>query len=355
MNIKPLIPLLIVACALIACNKEIEEPLTELDQNNPTAWLLNEGVWNGNDAELSRVDLQTGDIINNYFETTNHRRLGDVAQDVLCYGSRLYIAMFGSAVIHVIDANSGILTKTIDLHGNGARYMATHEGKIYVSCYVPNAIAVIDTASLDLETMVSLQDFRPEGIIVCNKQLYVCSAWRYASNGSITYDNKVYQLSLPDLEIQNTYTVGLNPNLIRRLDSNKLAVACWGNYGKEQSSIAIINTTSHNITTIATQATQIDTYKGDIYTIYYDYYSTTPTQIKRIDGNTLKAEDIMTDVAKQLNNPYHLTIDPHSGNYYITDAQNFLANGDIYCVSPDGIIRWKSEATMGPSSMAFLK
>lgn len=68
-----------------------------------SAYVLNQGFWGGNDASLSRVDLATGQIDNNVFSAANARNLGDIAQDILVYGSKAYVTVTFSNTIEVVS------------------------------------------------------------------------------------------------------------------------------------------------------------------------------------------------------------------------------------------------------------
>lgn len=68
-----------------------------------TAYVLNQGLWGGNDASLSRVTLANGQITNYIFAAANGRGLGDIAQDILVYGSKAYITVTFSNTIEVVD------------------------------------------------------------------------------------------------------------------------------------------------------------------------------------------------------------------------------------------------------------
>lgn len=73
--------------------------------------VLNEGNWGNNEAELSLVDVNAGSATNNYFASANGRGLGDVAQDILQYGSKIYIAVTFSNSIEVVNPTTGLSTR----------------------------------------------------------------------------------------------------------------------------------------------------------------------------------------------------------------------------------------------------
>lgn len=68
-----------------------------------TAYVLNEGNWSSNEASLSRINLTTGAITNNIFSTVNGRDLGDVAQDLVVYGTKAYVTVSFSNTVEVVS------------------------------------------------------------------------------------------------------------------------------------------------------------------------------------------------------------------------------------------------------------
>lgn len=70
-----------------------------------TAYVLNEGLWGGNDASLSRVNLASGQIDNTAFSAANARDLGDLAQDILVYGTKAYVTVTFSNTLEVVSLN----------------------------------------------------------------------------------------------------------------------------------------------------------------------------------------------------------------------------------------------------------
>lgn len=333
----------------------------ETEESLPTAtaadaWLLNEGLWNANDAELSHFSTADGAMDNNAFLAANRRRLGDTGQDLLLYGSRLYVSVFGSGTIEVLDPATGLSLQQIDMGSRQPRFMAAHGGKIYVSCYSPHSLVRIDTLSLQIEATCLLSGLRPEGLCVVGDSLYVCNSFEQQSNGAMTYDSTLSIVSLATFREVGRHPVGLNPNRVQAVGPARLAVSCWGNYGTEEARIVAVDIAATGLTTTPTtvNATEMDVSNGAIYALSYDYYGTHRTQFYRIDGTTLAVSPILQDHADHFVSPYAIKIDPSTGDIYVTDSQNYRANGDLYCFRSDGHLRWKAETTTGPSRICFV-
>lgn len=75
------------------------------------ALILNEGSWGGNNSEISLYNTATGSISNNHFSNNNGRGLGNVAQDAIIYGSKLYIAVSFSNTIEAMKLKDGSSTR----------------------------------------------------------------------------------------------------------------------------------------------------------------------------------------------------------------------------------------------------
>lgn len=71
-------------------------------------YVLNSGDWKSNNSSLTMYDFANGTVKQNYFELQNGRCLGNTANDIVVYGSKMYIAVSGESTIEVttLDAKS---------------------------------------------------------------------------------------------------------------------------------------------------------------------------------------------------------------------------------------------------------
>ena len=133
-----------------ACEKENDSPSGNTDTIPPTpdayALVLNEGNMSANNASVSRLNLTTGVIDNQWFETANGRGLGDQAQDMIAYGTKVYITVTESNSLEVLNPATGVSTR-VDMGDRKPRSMAAAGGKLYITCYNPYSVIRVDTAS----------------------------------------------------------------------------------------------------------------------------------------------------------------------------------------------------------------
>jgi hypothetical protein len=66
-------------------------------------YILNNGNMDANNANLAFYNFQSKTVEYDIYAAQNGRIMGDTAQDLLVYGSKVYVAMSGSDLIYVLD------------------------------------------------------------------------------------------------------------------------------------------------------------------------------------------------------------------------------------------------------------
>lgn len=345
--------ILFAACALMlvaGCEKP-SDPTPLIENGGATTYILNEGTWGGNNAEISVLD--SNGIVTDWFSRNNGRGLGDVAQDMIHYGNRLYVSVYMSNTIEVVDPLTGKSIKQIDMGQRGPRYLLGHEGKIYVSCY-DKTLVRIDTATLSIEATCPLSGMQPEELCVLGENIYVCNSWQYDDNGNSIYDNSLYIIDATTFTEIGKLDVGVNPSKIKALDSHRLVVACAGNYSSAPAQTIVIDVADNSQTELSIAATEFDIDGGDIYlynTSYDENWSPT-ANFYRIDGQTLAAHPILQSHGSTLNNAYSINVDPNTHNLYITNSP-YGANADLYIFDPSGSELGRHEVGVYASKIVF--
>lgn len=339
---------LLLIASLWSCQPN--DPVTPTTPDSEhTAYLLNEGVWGGNDADLSLIDLDHGTLQNNYFSTQNGRGLGDLGQDLISYGTKLYCSVYTSNTIEVIDPTTGRAIRQINMGSRGPRYLAASGDKVYVSCY-DKTVVRIDTATLTIDGTCPLSSMLPEGLAVYGDKLYVCNAWQTTDNGGYEYDSTLAVIDLTTFRQVDTLTIKHNPAQVKPLSDGRLVVNCIGNYADEQASLLLVDPTTGNYTDLQIPTTAFDLYHDLIYLYHYDYTSTQSTfLIYNVATSTLSDMPI----SGNFTSPYHITLNPLNGDIYIADSRNYRSNGDLFCFSNEGHLRWSAETTVGPTRVVI--
>ncbi len=350
-----IIPLLLLSVILVTgCKKEPkpDTPVTP-DTTSTPAYLLSEGSWGGNDAGISLVDLNTGSIVLDWFEAANGRGIGDLAQDLVHYGNRLYATVFTSNTLEVIDPSTGRSIKQIDMGNRGPRYIAPKDGKIYVSCY-DKTIVRIDTLSLAIEATCPLSGMQPEQLCVIGNNLYVCNSWQYDANGSSVYDSTISVVNLASFSETSLISVGRNPGRIKAIDDHRFIVSCTGDYGQHPAQTLIVDINSNTQTPLPVAATNFDLYGNTLYyyRTSYDAQYLPTASIYKLDLNTLQPEPILQDFWSSLPYAYSINVQPSTGNLFVCNSP-YTSNADLYIFSTEGTLLHKVEGGILSSKVVF--
>lgn len=347
-----IISLLFLAAALFAACKKEPVPDTPSTSTAP-AYLLNEGSWGGNDAGISLLDLNSDKVEINWFRNNNGRGIGDLAQDLIHYGGKLYASVHTSNTIEVINPATGKSLKQIDMGTRGPRYLASHNGKVYVSCY-DKTIVRIDTASLAIEASCPLSGMQPEQLCIIGDTLYVCNCWQYDANGTSVFDSTVSVVDINSFSETRKITVAKNPGRIKAIDSHRFIVACAGDYGNSPAQTLIVDLSNGRQQPLSVPATSFDIADNTLYLYQttYDAQGRPAAVFYKVDLATLQATPILQQHAPDLQYAYGINIDPASGNLYICNSP-YNANADLYTFQPDGTLVRKVEGGILASKVVF--
>ena len=184
--------------------------------------VLNNGNWGSNDASLGRWEDAGKTYYPGAFFGINKQHLGDLGQDMLVYGHKLYIAVSGSKKIFVTDLQLKLI-RQIDPDNGQPRHLESCKGKVYVTLY-EGYLAEIDTTTFQLRK-VAVGD-NPEGFAILGGKAYV------ANSGGMNYPDYGNTVSVVDLEnfqVEKTLTVHDNPVGVWAL-GEKLFILSNGNY-----------------------------------------------------------------------------------------------------------------------------
>lgn len=359
---------LIVAATLtmtaVACSSGNDDPIDPNpdtpDQTDPVkkqmgVYVLNSGKMGSNNSELTYYIPSTKEVSTNVFELANNKKMGDTANDMIIYGSKIYIAVNGSAVVFVTDLNGKVL-KEISVAGETANLMPRRleaaEGKVYVT-YMEGYLGAIDTTTFAVKKVAV--GAMPEGVAYANKKLYVAISdgmnWPYGTTVSV--------LDPSSLTVIKNIEVANNPQTLHVVSDNKMYLVTWGDYGEVPAKLQVINTSTDVVKTIEniipTNMT-IDKTNGIAYilsSVYDSNWNQTISYYKfDINKDSVIGEFI---AASEVPNGYCIYADDVTGNVYI-GASDYISNGDVYEISKDGkIINKFDTGALNPYCIRFVR
>lgn len=331
--------------ATLSLNVEVREKPETIG-----VWVLSEGSSYEPTADLAYYDAVTGTFTKKYYSTRNGEPLGQVANFMGVYGSKLYVAISGnsdaqSSYLKVLDARTGDLIESVPMrcefsHGEGdvLRQFTFHDGKIYATSYFSGGkgdgdeylyhggVMRIDTTSFKVEANVAVGD-KPEGIAYSDGKLYVC----ISSSGN---GNTISVVDVETFTLEKQFTVPQNPTYIKTAPDgdiyfSTLEIYTGPNAGTP-SGLHRLDPETGEVTTIdGFRASRLAITERYIYSGEFSY-STFQDVINRYDMQTGEILPITLD------NPYFMVYgfdaNPLTGEVYVGGSGE-----DVVFLDPDGV------------------
>lgn len=345
----------------LSCVKEPIEPEktpVTIDTSYSTIglYVLNEGLFNMNNATLTYFNYSTSEASTDFFDVQNGRKLGDTGSDLAIYGNKMFIIVNVSSQLEVINPYTGKSIKQIAFfNGNKPRQprsIAFHNNKAYVCCF-DGTVAVVDTASLQIEKIIEVGR-NPDGIAVANNKVYV------SNSGGLNYpnyDNTVSIIDIASMQEIKRITVGMNPYKIVADDYGDLYVVSRGNYSNVKMCLQIIDSQTDQLkyTFPDLEALNLTINNDTAYVYYYDFISGSGSKIMILDvkNETLIRSNFITD-GTFIETAYAIAVNKSNGDVFITDAKGFVNTGQVFCFDKHGKKKYAFSAGLNPSYMAFL-
>lgn len=358
MKKKNVFILVLLAALFAACSDSdnIIDP-TELPPSETQKILvLCEGMGNYDNSTLAFYDLKSKTKDFDYFTTVNKRGLGDTANDMIKYGSKIYIIVNVSSTIEVIDAATGkslkqIEMKTADNKPKQPRYAAAYGGKVYVTSF-DDTVTRIDTVSLTIDGSVKVgRD--PEGICIKNGKIYV------ANSGGLDFldlDKTVSVIDLNSFEEIKQIEVGLNPYQVFADSQGDVYVNVRGNYGDIAPSFKKIKPSkdSYEVSTLTGVSVSEFTIVNDkAYILHNEWGKESKVKVFDCKTEEVVTENFVTDGTAILNG-YKITADAYSGDVYVTTS-DYTTSGNVLCFDNKGKCKFTlSSVGIGPNKVILL-
>ena len=360
MNFSKLSLAIVVLITGISSCKKVDAPvLVEPVQIAPAVgeYILSEGSFGGNNTKLSYYVNSSSSINGDFFLQQNPTLtggLGELGNDAIIYGGKMYVVLNGSGRVTVLNASNAIFIKNISFISNTInkqpRYAVGARGKVYVTAW-DNTVSVIDTTSLSIVKSINV-GANPEGIAASSSFLYVANSGAF----NTTPDSTVSLIDLnTELEIRKI-KVGVNPSKIEINNVGNIFVSAYGNFGNIPASVSVING-AVNINSInlgsAFAYSNIRIF-GDVAYLYNNYGGTGTAKVYNTATNTIIRNEFITD-GTLVQTPYGINVDEQNGDVYIADAGNFSSAGKVTCFGSNGIKKFSFSTSPGvnPNKILF--
>ena len=338
----------------VSCDKNNDDEKPEV-KTEKRVYILNEGSWNGNNSTL---DVYYPDGENDYqskiFAAANGQGLGDTGQDLLAYGDRIYVSVWGSNYLAKLDQKGKIIEKHEFTADEGQpRQLAAKDGYIYVSTYGSKVIKFDTTTIATSKGSVEVGP-HPEGICISGNTLYATIAGDY----NVAYDSTLAVVDLTNFTLKDKFVVGLDPNIVLAV-KDELYVIHYTDPLAGTQEIMSVNPTAKT-STLFSDGSKIATDGENLYYVksFTDYSEypivKTVTSFAKKDSETSPLDLTSTpELSSAI--VYLFEIDPDNGDFYV-GTTDYATNGVIYRFDKNGKFITKFEtSSISPSHAAFLK
>lgn len=369
--------LILVFCCFFACRHD--EVLIDIEKTEITDpeftdidgfYLLNEGNMGNNKSTLDYFDYKEGTYYKNIYAERNPnvvKELGDVGNDLLIYGSKMYAVINCSHKVEVMNAADAVRITKIDIPN--CRYAVGDKGYVYVSSYVgpvqidptapKGAVFKVDTLSMQVVGSVEV-GYQPEEMTIVGNRLYVANSGGYRVPD---YDNTISVIDLDEFRLCDVIVLDKTANF-HRLDHDahgRLWLSSRGNYyGDFNSDLFVIDPKGKQIIKdmdMAVSDMWVDDNTAYVISTEWSYVTGQNTvSYAKIDMETMSVKDrslIKDGTEKKIKVPYGIAVNPITKDFYVTDAKSYVVSGTVYCFDSDGMLKWSKTAGQIPAHFAF--
>ena len=292
--------------SLASCDKSDGEPIPpggEIPTVSHGVYVLNQGnLEAGVEGSFNIINYDSDETLLNVFSEVNRRSIGDTPQCGIAYGSKIYIGVFESKTIEIIDRKDYKSIKQLALSeatstGTQPRSMLAKGGKIYISMF-DGYVARLDTTTLTIDASVKTGP-NPETMALYRGKIYVPN-----SDGMNwpTYGQSASVIDPESFTVTKTFEVPENPSHFYA-NENGLFLLCMGNYNDVQAKIYKLNDNLE--CTAIDNATVAELCEDFIYYVNDPFYGTGYADYKKFNIKTGEISDWEIEKPEYAENIYY--------------------------------------------------
>ena len=345
MNFSSAFLIISISLVLFACKKDKQQEPQTVDVFANGLMVLNEGLFQQNNASLSWINFSDDAVNNSIFEQKMNRQLGDTGNDIKRYGSKIYVVVNVSSTIEVFDAKTGISIAHILMNANGTpkqpRSIAFANGKGYVTCF-DGFVDVIDTTTFSISQRIQV-GLNPDHILSANGKIYV------SNSGGLNQPQMDSTVSIIDpfsnSETQK-FVVGKNPGSLTSDASGNIYVIARGNYGSIPSRLVKIDISTTQRTTFPFNATTI-VRMNDKFLIHSETNSISSVKLFNPILALIENENYMN--LANVQTLFNIQFDENRNQIYCFDAMNYTNTGYVRVFTGSGTYLKSYHVGLNPS------
>lgn len=189
-------------------------------------------------------------------------------------------------------------------------------------------------------------------------KLYVANSGGYRVPN---YDRTVSVIDLNTFKVIKTIDVGINLHRMELDQYGNIYVSSRGDYYDTYSETFVIDSNTDKVVDelplLPNTEMAICRDSLYVYSTEWSYYTNSWTVSYAIYNTKTKKTDtrnFITDgTEKSIKIPYGIAINPETGEFFVTDAKDYVTPGTLYCFSRDGKKKWSVITGDIPAHIAF--
>lgn len=317
--------IVLFAALAVGCEKTPSSP--DDPQQSSGYLVLNNGNWGQNDSNVCIYDPETKLVSKSAFSAANGQLLGDLGQDILRAGDRIYIAMNGSQTVFVTDSDLKLL-KAVTVSQDGVnlapRCLTAGGGKVYVT-YYDGYLGEIDPDTFAVR--ITPVGPNPDGCAYLDGKVYTANSGGYLYP---VYDNTVSVVDCASFKEVSKITVNSNPAFVKA-SGNKVYVSSYGDFAASQPMVQCIDTATGKVTDLPYEAPlSIDVCGDKLYVLCVSHdasWNTLPGSVYVHDAaKNIPLGSFVTD-GTELKDAYSISA---SNSFIFVGCSDYVTTGNIF-------------------------
>ena len=345
---------LMLGISFTACSDDDEDKLI-IDPEDYPAYILNEGIWGSNNANISRFFPSYKGIDSDYYQQVNGKLMGDLANAMIEEDNNIYVVIGGSKYVARLDLNCVEQARYSFPEGEGEpRCIDVEDGYVYVTQHGGQV------SKLDAQTLKLVSTFKGgdnlEGIVEKDGKLYVANAWK----GVYDFNKELLVINAETMTKTGSIDVVLNPVQVQEID-DKIYVISQGNYEDVQAVLQVIDTKAGTSKVIVKDVDKItEGHNGLIYGVRSTYDADWNTINSFFTYNpkkgTVSETSFLQDAPSSISSTaiYLLEVGGYADFIYI-GISDYVTNGTIYQFDASGkLLQSFDSGGINPNAMIFI-
>ena len=330
-----------------ACHKP-DDPITPQPASiGHGVFVLNEGSFGNANSSLTFYNPDVDTAANNLFYKANNAPIGDVAQNLALADGKLYLVVNNSNYIYKVNANTMEYEAKVDEFYSPREMCFVARNKAYVSDMMGTGVWIVNPQEMTHCGFV--ETGKPtENLLLVGNELWTTNWSNYyqptTTNNTVQVIDALNDVKVAEIEVE------MEPNSLVVDRNGMIWVLCDCGWDTPFFSICKINP-------MLKQVEKTYTFDGGYPS--HLCIDNTGTQLYFIDYNicsmTIDDEASFNNsfIAADGRSFYNMEVNPANGDIYVTDAKDYVQNGEVYRYSSDGVLLKQFSAGICPSAMLF--